>query len=140
MFASGLSGPAGVFSPAARSGRLLLGVALYLIDQSAKNGDAGGHETSNQEGFDSGFKYGITTFILGVRKLVFWQLIVGYRLHVAEGIEDHDLAGLVGGCNLSSVFQRLGSGAKNAALTLKVDDIPPPVFAGYDVDGAPCVD
>jgi hypothetical protein len=140
MFVSSLSRPAGAFSPATRSGRLLLRVALYLIDQSAKNGDAGSQEASNQEGLDCCFKYGMIGLILPVRKLVLWQLIVGYWLHVAEGIEENDLTGLIGGSNLSGIFQRLHSRGKSAALALEINDIPQPVVAGYDVHGAPCVD
>src|SRR5690349_2558334 len=91
MLASGLSGPVGAFSPAARSGRFLLRVALYLIDQVAKNGNASGHKASNQEGFNGCFKYGMVGLVRPLRKLVLWQLIVGYWLHVADGIKENDL-------------------------------------------------
>ena len=78
--------------------------------------------------------------ILGLRRLIGWQLIVRNRLHTPKRVEQDYLAGLIGSRNLLCVIQGFAPRGKTPALALQINDIPCAMFAGNNMYRAPCID
>jgi hypothetical protein len=112
---------------------------LYTIDQGAEDGDSRRGEPSNQECLNCAFECRSVVGILESRRRIGRQLVMRDRLHMSEGIKEHNLTGLIGLRDLFRPVQRRGFGGKAQPAALRINYAPDTLVAGDYMYRVPCV-